>query len=307
MRYHKELILVFITLFFLFVILSCSKTSTDSKETEETALLSLISSNPDIFSSCLIDSTTPDTSGLGKVYREAEDTVKVWWRRIFWSQTQRTITIDAYPSDTIHTYPYANASITDTLHGFLRIIRKDQSGGWHHISKPIKDVAKRYAYFERRGFINSLYRGWRLIKVSALLLEASEGTREIDSVHIESSNTNYDTTITQGHITTCHSLEELFTFGLEDSITLAVYTTDPTDSVYLHAFSHFFPLLLHVRQSFDNNGDGSFSRTWVTRSSISDTVAYRHAAIDVIKHSTLDGEDPYDSKAWGVIYRLKDI
>ncbi|KPL02283.1 MAG: hypothetical protein AMJ90_06275 [candidate division Zixibacteria bacterium SM23_73_2] len=307
MRYYKEIILVLASLFLLFTILSCSKTSTGSKETDQSALLSLISSNPDFFGSCVIDSTTPDTSGLGKVYAEAEDTVKAWWRMIRWSQTQRTVTIDVFPSDDVHTYPFANVSITDTLQGDLRIIRKSSSGGWHHISKPIKDVAQRNAYFERRGFVNSLHRGWRLIEVSGLLVESSDCTREIDSVRIQSSNSQYDTTITQDYITDSHLLEDLFTFDLKDSITLTVYTTDPKDSVYLHAFSHLFPHLFNVRRSFDNNGDGSFSGTWVTRSDIADMVAYRHAAIDVIKHSTLDGEDPYDSKAWGIIYRLKDL
>ncbi len=307
MRHYKEVILVLASLCLLSAILSCSKKSTEQKETDESAILSLISSNPDIFGSSVIDSTTPDTSGLGKMCKVTEDTVKAWWRRIIRSQTQRSVDIHIYPSDTIHTYSYANVGITDTLHGFLRIIRKDTLGLWHHFSKPIEDVAERYAYFERRGFINSSYRGWRIIKVSGLLLESSGCTREIDSVQIESSNSQYDTTITQDYITDCHSLEDLFTFDLEDSITLTVYTTDPTDSVCLHAFSHLFPLLTHVRRNFDNNGDGSFSGTWVTRSSILDTVAYRHAGIDVLKHSTLDGEDSYDSKIWGVIYRIKDF
>jgi hypothetical protein len=35
-------------------------------------------------------------------------------------------------------------------------------------------------------------------------------------------------------------------------------------------------------------------------------VAIRHAAIDVIKHTSLDGSDsdPYDSRIWGVLYRV---
>jgi len=62
-----------------------------------------------------------------------------------------------------------------------------------------------------------------------------------------------------------------------------------------------------VRRSFVNNGDGSFSGTWVTAQLPLGASPYRHAAIDVIRHDTLDGEDPYDSKVWGVIYRIMSL
>jgi hypothetical protein len=309
MRDHKKSVLGMVLAIFisLLIILGCSeKKSTASKETDESAILSLITSYPDIFKSCVLD-TIPDTTIFGKIHEVTEDTVRFWWRWIKWSQTKRSIDIYVYPPDTVHEYRYADVSITDSLWGNLYVFRKDTMGGWYPYVKPTVDIATRSAYFERKDPVDSPHRGWRLIQVSGLLIESSPSTREIDSVHVRTSKSNYDTTITLSYINDCRELEDLFTFGLDDTVTLTVFTTDPADSVYLHAYSHLFPLLSHVRRNFFNNGDGSFSGSWVTTSSIADTVAYRHAAIDVLKHSTLDGDDGYDSQIWGVIYRIKDF
>ena len=314
MNFIRGLLVLGIALCISFLVfISCTENTTSSFEQDESTLFSFIGSNPDIFGSSVTDTTEPDTSGMGKMFKTTQDTVKAWWRRIIWSQTQRSIDIDIYPADELHDYPYANVSITDILYGYLRIIQRDSLGAWAHIAKPLKDVAKRSAYFERRGAVDSPHRGWRLIEVSDLLVESAVlsspnlCTREIDSVHVISSKSGYDTTITQSYVTECNLLGNLFTFDLEDEVILTVYTPDETDSVYLHAFNHFFPLLTHVRSNFTNNGDGSFTGTWTTRSSINDSVLYRHAAIDVIKHSTLDGDDAYDAKVWGTIYRVKDL
>jgi len=303
---HKKLILHagLAWLFFLFVFTGCSKKSTAPTETDQDAILSLIESYPRIFTSCVID-TIPDSSGLGKIAPVNEDTVIFWWRWIHWGQTVRSIDVDFYPSGGDHSYPYANVSVIDTLTGYLHLIRKDTSGIW--TSKPITDVAKRSAYFERRRPVDSPYRGWDLVKVSGLLVRSVPTIRAIGSVQIASSKSGYDTTITESYITNCSLIGNMFNFGEEDSITLTVYTGDPTDSVYLHAYSHLFPLLTHIRRGFVNNGDGSFSGTLVTAQLPLGASPYRHAAIDVIKHSTLDGEDAYDSRIWGLIYQLMSV
>ena len=308
MRDHKKFALpiILFMLFSLFVNLSCGKKTTTPEETDQSVILDLIGAYPDIFCTCVID-TIPDSSGFGKIYGGDEDTVKFWWRRIFWGQTKRSVDIDVHPLDLDHPYPYANVTVTDTLTGDLHLIKKGGPGNWSWSDKPITEVARRSAYFERRRSVDSPHRGWDLIAVSGLLVESVPTTREIEWVHIASTKSRYDTTITETDITQCTLLEKLITFDEEDSVTLTVYTGDPTDSVYLHAYSRFFPHLFHVRRSFVNNGDGSFSGTWVTARLAFGASPYRHAAIDVIKHGTLDGEDPYDSKIWGIIYRIRPL
>ena len=300
------LVITFAIFFSLFMAWGCSRKSTAPDETDKDVILSLITSYSDIFTSCVLD-TIPDSSGMGRISAVIQDTLSFWWRGIRWGQTQRSIDIDIDPADRDHEYTYADVNVIDTLTGHLHLIRKDTLGTWSHVSKPLTDVAKRAAYFERRGPVNSLHRGWRLVKVSGLLIKSSPSTREILSVHLRSSKSNYDTTITLSYINECREFHDLLTFDEEDSVTLTAYTGDPTDSVYLHAYSSLFPHLFHVRQAFTNNGDGSFTGTWVTAELPLGASPYRHAAIDVLKHSTLDDEDPYDSKVWGVIYRIKEF
>ena len=306
MYYRKNSVLLMLSVIFfsLFIILSCGKESTTPEETDQSVIFDLISAYPDIFCTCVID-TIPDSSGFGKIYGGDEDTVKFWWRRILWGQTKRSIDIDVHPLDLDHPYPYANVTVTDTLTGDLHLIKKGGPGNWSWSDKPITEVARRSAYFERRRPVDSSQRGWDLIEVSGLLIESLPTTREIDWIHIASTRTGYDTTITQSYITGCTLIGNLLTFDEEDSVTVTVYTGDPTDSVYLHAYSRLFPHLFHVRRGFVNNGDGSFTGIWVTPQLKLGASPYRHAAIDVIKHGALDGDDPYDSKIWGVIYRIK--
>jgi hypothetical protein len=305
---HKNFVLIItFTIFFsLFILISCGKKSTTPEETDQSVILDLITAYPDIFRTCVID-TSRDSSGFGKVSGGDEDTVKFWWRRIFWGQTKRSIDIDVHPVDLDHPYPYANVTITDTLTGELHLIKKSGQGNWSWDDKPITDIATRSAYFEKRRPVDSAYRGWDIIKVSGLLVRSVPTTREIDSLHIKSTLSGYDTTIIESDIAQCILIENLFTFGEEDSITVTVYSGDPTDSVYLHAYFRPFPYHFHVRRSFINNGDGSFSGTWVTADLPLGASPYRHTAIDVIKHSTLDNDDAYDSRIWGVIYRVMSI
>jgi hypothetical protein len=270
--------------------------------TDEDAVRSIIELNSEILGSNIADPTTSDMSGS---YKAAVDTIQAWWRSTDWSQTKRSIEIDVYPADSLHQYDYANVNITDTLYGFLRIIRyEDDLDTWSRIAKPLKSVTKRTVYFERLGTVNSSDRGWWLIAASGLLMESDPCSRGIDSVHIVSSKALYDTTVTQDYITEYRLSGTIPTFDVHDSITITVYTTDATDSVYLHVFSPYFPWLSHVRSSFVNNANGSFTASWVTPD-YPLSAFYSHAAIDVIKHSTLDGDDAYDSKVWGVIYRVE--
>lgn len=111
----------------------------------------------------------------------------------------------------------------------------------------------------------------------------------------------YDTTFTEGDMTRITLRDSILTFHFGDTITLTVTTGDATDSVYLHTLNFY---CRPHRRSFVNNGDGTFSGSWVINADTMSVDRYRHAAIDVIKHSTLDGDDPYDSRIWGVIYRV---
>lgn len=293
----RGMILVLFVLFFA----SCGKKSTNpAPDLDKEAILKLVADDTTTFTEEITDISVPDTSVFPKI--AGVDTIKFWWRKI--NSITRTKTVSIYPADSIHPYPYADVTVIDTLTGNLHILGRDSSGNRVRLVKPLKDVATRKAYYEKRGTNQSVYRGWRLEGVSGLLSHSVPiFTRQINQVHLVSSG-GYNRTFTEDSITAITLRDSILIFDIGDTIALTVTTGDATDSVYLHTPDcHFYNCLPH-RRSFINNGDGTFTGTWVIGGEMMTASVHRHAAIDVIKHSTLDGDDPYDSRIWGVIYRV---
>jgi hypothetical protein len=285
----------------LFVLAGCSKKSTDNitdtTNYEEMAIREMIVADSTKFSTSTTE-TTPDTTSF-KI--AGVDTVRTWWRWIH--RVQRGVEVNFYPADDTHLYPYAYVSITDTLYGFFHILGKDSVGNRIHLAKPLKEVAKANAYFEKRGNNNQPYRGWRLIEISNMLFySAPTCTRTIESVHITTTSSGYDLTLYPEDMLETMSLDSVLTFQIGDSVTLTVSTGDASDSVYLHVW-HFFQFL---RESFHNNGDGTFSGTWLIPTS-ADLLPWYHCAIDVIEHSTIDGDGIYDSRSWGLTFKIYNL
>jgi hypothetical protein len=216
----------------------------------------------------------------------------------------RDINVTVHQADQTHLYPYAFVTVTDTLYGRLYVLAKDSS---ESMSKSLTDEAVKHAYFEKREGNETRHRGWRLVRISGLLIHSfPTNTRIIDSVKVISQGKNL--ILTESDIIDTASIGNILTFNAGDSVTLTVFTTDSTDSVFLHSLPcHYYNCKPH-RRSFHNNGDRSFTGTWMVGSGMMDSVnvAVRHAAIDVIKHTSLDGTstDPYDSRIWGVLYRV---
>jgi hypothetical protein len=289
------MILVLFVLFFL----SCGKKSTNpAPDLDKEAILKLVAEDTTTFTEEITDTSVPDTSVFPKI--AGVDTVKFWWRKI--NSITRIKTVSIYPADSTHPYPYADVTVMDTLTGNLHILGRDSSGNRVHSIKPLKDVATRSAYYEKRGTNQSVYRGRRLEGVSGLLSHSVPiFTRHINQVHLVSSR-GYNRTFTEDSITAITLRDSILTFVIGDTITLTVTTGDSTDSVYLHTSTYYYRR--PHRSSFVNNGDSTFTGSWVIGGDVLGESEHRHAAIDVIKHSTLDGDDPYDSRIWGVIYRV---
>ena len=284
---------------FVFLFASCGKKSTNpAPDLDKEAILKLVAEDTTTFTEEITDTSVPDTSVFPKI--AGVDTVKFWWRKI--NSITRTKTVSIYPADSTHPYPYANVTVMDTLTGNLHILGRDSSGNRVRSIKPLKDVATRSAYYEKRGTNNSPSRGWRLEGVSGLLSYSVQiCARQINQVHLVSSG-GYDRTFTEDSITKITSRDSILSFNIGDTITLTVATGDSTDSVYLHTSTYYYRR--PHRRSFVNNSDGTFTGSWVIGGDVLGDSEHRHAAIDVIKHSTLDGDDPYDSRIWGVIYRV---
>ncbi|HVP36481.1 MAG TPA: hypothetical protein VMT04_05745 [Terriglobales bacterium] len=297
----ERLIIGGVTLVLIFFFYSgCKKSTSPTDNLDQEAINRLISSDSYSFPQNIISSDSTSYPKLAVV-----DTIKFWWRKI--NRVNRNIYANVYKADSTHLYPYAYATVIDTLYGQLFVLAEESS---QSMTKLITDVAVKHAYFEEREGIETAYRGWRLIAVSGQLIHSfPTDTRIIDSVKVVAPGKNL--ILTESDITDTTSRGNILTFTAGDSVTLTVFTRDlgdNTDSVFLHSLPcHYYNCKPH-RRSFHDNGDGSFTGTWMVGNGMMDSVnvAIRHAAIDVIKHSSLDGtsSDPYDSRIWGFIYRV---
>jgi hypothetical protein len=290
------MILVFMILSFT----ACKKSTSPTTNLDQDAVLRLVAEDSTSFA---LEITDPDSMGTPKIV--GVDTVKFWWRRI--NRVSRTINVSVYPADSTHVYPYAFVTVIDTLYGHLVIIGRDSFDSAVRIVKPLADEARKRAYFEKRGTNEDPHRGWRLMGISGLLVHSfPNNTRQINSVHLLSPG--YDRIFTEDYITGITPRDSILTFQAGDSVTLTVTTGDPTDLVYLHRLPcHYYNCKPH-RQPFYNNGDGTFTGTWVIGECLVDTCDFviRHAAIDVIEYNSIYGDTTYhyDSRIWGVIYRV---
>ncbi len=287
----------------VFMILSfsaCKKSTSPTTNLDKDAILKAVAEDSTSFTSEITDL---DSMGTPKIV--GADSVKFWWRKI--NRVSRTINVSIYSADSTHTYPYAYVTVIDTLFGRLIIISQDSSHSLVRTIKSLTDEAVKRAYFEKRGTNEDVHRGWRLIGISEVLVHSfPNNTRQINSVHLLSPG--YDRIFTEDDITKITSRDSLLIFNAGDSVTLTVFTGDPSDLVYLHRPPCYYYNCKPHRQPFYNNGDGTFTGTWVIGDCSVDTydVVIRHAAIDVIKYSSIYGDSTYsyDSRIWGITYKV---
>jgi hypothetical protein len=93
-------------------------------------------------------------------------------------------------------------------------------------------------------------------------------------------------------------------FGKDKQVTFTIDlpSTDTSDFFFLHIKEGDTPQKI----PFTSNGDGTFSAGWITTADPDIAKGYHHAIVDVvIQESVTDTTAEYDSKAWGIIYRIK--
>ncbi len=252
---------------------------------EKAEIAGLISADPEHFAfDVRVDSTTYP---LGKALAGIEPVS--FFREI--KQVTKDIEVHiVYPDSGV---PYADVTVTAELIGQFHTVTMDST-----YLKPIDDTAVRFAYFERTGRPRNPRhrRGWELKKISGVEIHSNPCTKVIKRIHISSDQGSVDTTITD--VSTLVDKEEIFTFKPGEVVTLEVETDSPEDIVFLHAH--------HRRMPFHHIGGGLYVGSWRTTTDPRCFGRPRHAAVDVIDHGTIfDDQAPYDSRAWGMCYRVK--
>lgn len=281
----------------LLVVSGCEMNPTSADDNEDqAAILSLIGEEVDFFDSNLFsaqgaeDPTTP---------------AKVLADIVPWRYGRQILGVDKDISVTTdNTTEPATAQVSWTVikTGVFHIIDSSATA----YSKDFTDTMMKFATFERRGPVDSFRRGWRLVSISGTEIVSDGATVGIESVNLSSTG-GVDTIFSD--VSTLVTKENIQVFASSDTVTITVTTNNTDDIVLLHypAWMMGHHQRNHVRRQLINNGDGTYTGTWVVRGQVwrngHRRNPPRHITVDVLSHGTIyTDNEPYDSIAWGFVY-----
>jgi hypothetical protein len=277
-----RLLLAFAAVTLLLSQTACEDRTVTPKQTHWDAVKAVISEHPEMFRLGFYD-TQQDTLFYREITENDPD-------------IEEGVLVE---EDTTQSGPdpfFPNITLTwgDSLKG---VFRYRFEGQWYE--KTFRSVALTEAYFERWGENYDENLGWILQKVSGTLIKSVGATRRPSILHVVSSGV--DEIITEPILMTLVKTSSALSFGKGESVT---FTLEPSSDT-----SDFF--FLHVDEDqgvqkipFVNNGDGTLSAGWTTNSD--PARRYYGVVVDVVRReSVTDTSTAYDSKAWGIVYRLE--
>jgi hypothetical protein len=269
---------------------------------DEAAIQAVILEEFDFFTADLFSGTTePGTTPFGKVLEPIEP----------WRFGRLIKSVDRYIDIQI-TNPQgepATAEVTWTadIRGVFVVVDTALTA----YSKVFLNNAVRFATFEQRGLATDARRGWRLTGISGTESVSDPNTVQIVSINLTSTS-GVDTTYS--NVSDLVNRENVIAFTPLDTVTVTVTTSNTDDVVLLHhpawRLTDFHRH--HVRRELTNNGDGTYTGTWIIRpqfwlASVQQNHARkRHFTIDVLSNGTLyDDAEPYDNMSWSSIYAVR--
>ncbi len=264
--------------------LSCEeKTTKGGEHTDFDAIKGIIYDNPDIFLVDVFD-TDKDTS-----------VNPVFFRQI----TSTDFDLDSarrYDADTLHDFAHIYAAWGDSMRGVLHYFVDGKE-----YAKSIYAHSGMGAYFEQWGDALDTHRGWLLKNISNNVIASVPTHITPPSVHITSEGVN--AWVTGGTVSTMMNKDSVLSFAPGKKVT---FTVESKDISNLFLFLHIGEDGNFTKTPFSDNGDGTSSASWTTSSDSEIAKGYKHAFVDAISRKALtDTTAEYDSKAWGIIYRIK--
>jgi hypothetical protein len=151
------------------------------------------------------------------------------------------------------------------------------------VRKPLDDLWVRRFLMKRVRVTPTDRALWKIAASTAVEVTSKDATAAITSVRVQTASK--DTTLTDPDAFIY--LRRVLRFAPDDLVTLTVTTPRPDDVVLLYH---------HVeRERFQNNGDGTYTRTFTAGS----LQGWRHFGVNALSHGAIyDDAAPYDSKAW---------
>ncbi len=275
----KKALLVFFTLFSFLFQINCEKRSTHTGQTDWDAVKEIISQNPDVFVLGFFD-TQPDTP---------------FYREITQSDADIKDSVWIHPADSEHPFDYIPLTWVDRLKGKLHYRFNGES-----YEKPISTQALTNAYFERWGDIYDPHLGWLLMRFSGTVINSLGTTINLYTLEIVSEG--IDTITNESFLLNLVKRDSILVFSKGKQVTFKIDVSDTSDFFFLHVKEGE----AYQKIPFTSMGGGKFSASWTTTTDPNVAKGYHHAIVDVVSQkSVTDTTAEYDSKAWGIIYRIK--
>ena len=276
---NRLFVAVWIIVISSLMIFGCEKRTTSPSETDWDAIRSLIAQNPDIFAADVFG-TEADTLFYREITSLSGD-IEVG---------------NQNKADSSHMFEYITMTWGDSLKGTFHYSLDGKS-----YQKPIIAIALTKAYFEKWGDSGDPYRGWLLKQISGTVINSVKTTRYL-SLNIISDD--LDVVLSDSSVLKLEKKDSTLVFkpGKQVTFTIDVPKADTNDYFYLRIQEDSTTETI----PFYNNGDETLTASWTTTTDPDALSGYKHAIIDDInRESVTDTTYKYDSKAWGVIYRIK--
>ncbi len=266
------------TLLFLLLQTGCEKRTVTPGLTDWDAVKAIISQYPDVFRLGSFD-TGSDTF----FYREITESG---------ADIEEGHLLEA---DSVHLFDYIILSWGDSLKGKLHY---NFDGTWYE--KPILAIALTNAYFEKWGYDSDPYRGWLLKQFSGTVINSVRDTIRFYTLEIESDGV-YEL-LSEPIVLRLVKKDSTLAFGKGKQVTFTIDVPDTSDFFFLHVKEGES----YQKIPFTNNGDETLSASWTTTTDPDLAKGYKHAIVDVVsRESVTDTLAEYNSRAWGIIYKIK--
>ncbi len=286
----KRLFLSLIFILALVIANGCDKSPTDTPDPislDEQEVLQALGEDADYFPSEFRDNDWVDGGGAavagsgGNSIAEEIDPLR-FRRQVLSRSVTRTV---EFTSDST-----ATVTINYALSGILHIIGATEDDTTHY-EKEFADSGVRYAYLARRHPSQDRPRRWYLTAFSGTLIEAENGTVDIQSIQFSSNSV--DTTITD--ILGLANRENILSLPRGEEVTVTVTTANIDDDLFIHYRPRH-----RFRRPLESNGDGTYTLAWTPI-----RFGVHHAVFDAMSQGTLhDSDAPYDDMGWGISYRV---
>jgi hypothetical protein len=273
----------FIALVFFLFQTGCEKKTVTPKQTHWDAVKTIISENPNIFRIGFYD-TLSDTLFYREITESDADIDSGW-----------LVEKDTSQSGPDPFFPYIKLFWGDSLEGSFHY---RYQGSWRE--KPMPYKTSTLAFFERWGDSGDPYLGWILQRFSGTVIYSNKTTVHPSILYILSDGVN--DTITEPRLVELTKKDETMIFGKNQLVTFTIEPYDTNNFCFLYVKENS----VYQKIPFVNNGDETLSASWTTTNSPDPSKQYYHAIVDIVsRESVTDTLANYDSKAWGVIYRIE--